>query len=91
MDLVAGAKNIVVAMMHTSPKGESKLLPECSLPLTGVHCVHKIVTDLGVLTVDREQGCFRLLERAADVSVEEIKAKTAAPLLVAEDVAVLAV
>ncbi len=87
MDLVAAAKNIVVAMMHTSPKGESKLLQRCTLPLTGVNCVHKIVTDLGVLSV--ENGCFRLLERAHDVSIEEIKAKTAAPLIVEGEVAVL--
>src|SRR5216110_3552610 len=60
MDLVAAAKNIIVAMMHTNPKGESKLLPKCTLPLTGVRCVKKIVTELGVLDVT-EDG-FRLLE-----------------------------
>lgn len=87
MDLVAGARNIVVAMMHTSPKGESKLLQECTLPLTGIHCVHKIVTDLGVLTV--ENGAFKLLERAHDVSIEEIKAKTAGSLIVEKDVPVI--
>lgn len=87
MDLVAGARNIVVAMMHTSPKGESKLLPQCTLPLTGIHCVHKIVTDLGVLTI--ENGTFKLLERAADVSVEEIQAKTAGPLIVEKEVRVI--
>ena len=87
MDLVASARNIVVAMMHTSPKGESKLLPQCTLPLTGIHCVHKIVTDLGVLMV--ENGAFKLLERAPDVSIEEIKAKTAGPLIVGKDVPVI--
>src|SRR6187431_3524400 len=69
MDLVASAKNIIVAMMHTNPKGESKLLPECTLPLTGVRCVKRIVTDLAVLDILSEG--FRLLERAPGVSVEE--------------------
>jgi len=80
MDLVASAKNIIVAMMHTNPKGESKLLPKCSLPLTGVKCVKKIVSDLAVLDVT-ENG-FRLLERAPGISVEEIKSKTAGKLIV---------
>ena len=79
MDLVASAKNIIVAMMHTNPKGESKLLPQCSLPLTGVKCVKKIVSDLAVIEVT-EKG-FKLLERAPGVSVEEIKAKTAGKLI----------
>ncbi len=80
MDLVASARNIIVAMMHTNPKGESKLLPECSLPLTGVNCVKKIVSDLAVLDVT-EDG-FRLLERAPGISVEEIISKTAGKLIV---------
>ena len=80
MDLVASAKNIIVAMMHTNPKGESKLLPQCSLPLTGVKCVRKIVSDLAMLSVTGEG--FELLERAPGVSVEEIKAKTAGRLVV---------
>jgi 3-oxoacid CoA-transferase subunit B len=80
MDLVASARNIIVAMMHTNPKGESKLLPECSLPLTGVGCVKKIVSDLAVLEVT-DQG-FKLLERAPGVSVEEIESKTAGKLIV---------
>ncbi|MGI8599278.1 MAG: CoA transferase subunit B [Chitinophagaceae bacterium] len=84
MDLVASAKNIIVAMMHTNPKGESKLLPQCSLPLTGVRCVKKIVTELAVLEVT-DRG-FKLLERAPGVSVEEIKSKTAGKLEVADDV-----
>jgi 3-oxoacid CoA-transferase subunit B len=80
MDLVASARNIIVAMMHTNPKGESKLLPNCTLPLTGVGCVKKIVTDLAVLDVT-DHG-FKLLERAPGVSVEEIMAKTAGNLIV---------
>ena len=80
MDLVASAQNIIVAMMHTNPKGESKLLPNCSLPLTGIKCVKKIVSDLAVLDVT-ENG-FRLLERAPGVSVEEIISKTKGKLIV---------
>ena len=80
MDLVASAKNIIVAMMHTNPKGESKLLASCSLPLTGVRCVKKIVSVLAVLEIT-DNG-FKLLERAPGVSVEEIKEKTAGKLIV---------
>src|SRR5882672_12491509 len=80
MDLVASAKNIIVAMMHTSPKGDSKLLPRCSLPLTGVKCVRKIVSDLAVIEITG--AGFRLLERAPGVSVDEIKLKTAGKLIV---------
>ena len=80
MDLVASAKNIIVAMMHTNREGESKLLPECILPLTGINCVKKIVTDLAVLEV--RDGAFHLLERAPGVSVEEIKSKTKGKLVV---------
>ena len=84
MDLVASAKNIIVAMMHTNPKGESKLLPECVLPLTGVRCVKKIVTELAVLEIVPEG--FRLLERAPGVSVEEIVSKTAGKLTLAAEI-----
>ncbi len=84
MDLVASAKNIIVAMMHSNPKGESKLLPKCSLPLTGVKCVKKIVSDLAVLDVT-DRG-FRLLERAPGVSVDEIKSKTAGKLVIEGDI-----
>ena len=84
MDLVASARNIIVAMMHSNPKGESKLLPACTLPLTGVKCVKKIVSDLAVLDVT-PQG-FRLLERAPGVSVKEIKSKTAGKLTVEGDI-----
>jgi 3-oxoacid CoA-transferase subunit B len=80
MDLVASARNIIVAMMHTNPKGESKLLPACMLPLTGRRCVKKIVTDLAVLDVT-PLG-FQLLERAPGVSVDEIRSKTAGKLVV---------
>jgi 3-oxoacid CoA-transferase subunit B len=80
MDLVASAKNIIVAMMHTNPKGESKLLIDCTLPLTGVNCVKKIVSDLAVIDVTNDG--FKLLERAPGVSVEEIKLKTAGKLTV---------
>lgn len=84
MDLVASARNIIVAMMHTNPKGESKLLPACTLPLTGVGCVKKVVTELAVLDIT-EQG-FVLLERAPGVSVEDIIAKTAGKLIVPDHV-----
>ena len=80
MDLVASAKNIIVAMMHTNPKGESKLLPNCMLPLTGISCVKMIVSDLAVIAVTADG--FKLLERAPGVSVEEIIEKTAGKLIV---------
>ena len=80
MDLVASARNIIVAMMHTNPKGESKLLPACQLPLTGVKCVNRIVTDLAVVDIT-PQG-FKLLERAPGVSVDEIRSKTAGKLII---------
>jgi 3-oxoacid CoA-transferase subunit B len=80
MDLVASAQNIIVAMMHTNPKGESKLLPQCTLPLTGVNCVKKIVTELAVLEVTPKG--FKLLEKAPGVSVQEIKTKTAGKLII---------
>ncbi|GMV76958.1 MAG: succinyl-CoA--3-ketoacid-CoA transferase [Chitinophagaceae bacterium] len=80
MDLVASAKNIIVAMMHTNPKGESKLLPTCTLPLTGLGCVKKVVTDLAVLNITPEG--FELIETAPGVTVEEVKAKTAGKLIV---------
>lgn len=84
MDLVASAKNIIVAMQHVNKAGESKLLPECSLPLTGVKCVKKIVTELAVLDIT-PQG-FRLLERAPGVSVDEIKNATRGRLIIEGEV-----
>jgi 3-oxoacid CoA-transferase subunit B len=84
MDLVAGAKNIIVTMTHANKHGESKLLENCSLPLTGVSCVKKIVTDLAVLEV--RDSAFHLLERAPGVSVDEIISKTAGKLIVQGDI-----
>jgi len=84
MDLVASANNIIVAMQHTNRAGESKLLPKCTLPLTGVKCVKKIVTNLAVLDVTPEG--FKLLERAPGVSVEEIKNATAGRLIIEGDI-----
>jgi 3-oxoacid CoA-transferase subunit B len=84
MDLVAAAKNIIVAMQHVNKAGESKLLPKCTLPLTGVKCVKKIVTELAVLDVT-PQG-FRLLERAPGVSTEQIKNATLGRLIVEGDI-----
>ncbi len=80
MDLVASAENIIVAMMHTNRAGESKLLKECQLPLTGVNCVKKIVTNLAVMKIENNK--FVLLERAPGVSVEDIVAATEGDLVV---------
>ena len=80
MDLVASAENIIVAMMHTNRAGESKILKKCSLPITGVNCVKKIVTNLAVLEVTKNG--FKLLERAPGVSVEEIIKSTEAELII---------
>ena len=84
MDLVASAENIIVAMMHTNRAGESKLLPACTLPLTGVGCVKRVVTNLAVL--DIREGAFHLVERAPGVSVEEIQQATAGQLVIPEEV-----
>ena len=84
MDLVASAENIIVAMMHTNKRGESKLLSECSLPLTGVGCVKKVVTNLA--TIEIKDGAFHLLETAPGVSVEEVKNATAGKLIVPDQV-----
>lgn len=81
MDLVASAKNIIVAMQHVNKAGESKLLPKCDLPLTGIKCVKKIVTELAVLDIINGGG-FRLLERAPGISVEQIKNATAGKLII---------
>ncbi len=84
MDLVSSAEYIVVAMQHTNRAGESKLLPKCTLPLTGVGCINRIVTDLAVLDIHPEGG-FILKELAPGVSVEEVKAKTEGKLIVDDD------
>ena len=84
MDLVAGAENIIVAMTHANKHGESKILKECTLPLTGVNCVKKVVTDLAVMEL--VDGKFHLLERAPGVSVDEIKEKTQADLVINDNV-----
>lgn len=89
MDLVASADNIIVAMMHTNKKGDSKLLKRCSLPLTGVGCVKKIVTNLAVLEVIPEG--FKLLERAPGVSVSDIAAATEGDLIIPDLVPEIAV
>lgn len=80
MDLVASAKNIIVAMMHTNKAGESKILPACTLPLTGVGCVTKVVTELAVMEI--KNGAFYLIERAPGVTVEQIKTATAGKLVI---------
>jgi len=80
MDLVASAKNIIVAMQHCDKAGNSKLLPHCTLPLTGVGCVKKIVSDLGVF--DIHDGAFHLVELAPDVTLDEVRAKTAGKLII---------
>ena len=82
MDLVASADNIIVAMMHSNKAGESKILKQCTLPLTGVGCVKKVVTELAVLEI--KDGKFHLIERAPGVSVEEIVANTEGDLVVPE-------
>jgi 3-oxoacid CoA-transferase subunit B len=85
MDLVASAKNIIVAMQQVNKAGESKLLPKCSLPLTGVKCIKKIVTELGVYDV-LPSGGFKLIERAPGVSVDQIKNATAGKLIAENNV-----
>jgi 3-oxoacid CoA-transferase subunit B len=80
MDLVASAKNIIVAMQHCDKAGNSKLLPHCTLPLTGVGCVKKVVSDLGVF--DIHDGAFHLVELAPDVTLDEVRAKTAGKLVI---------
>lgn len=87
MDLVASARNIVVAMQHTGKNGDSKLLSRCTLPLTGIECVKKVVTDLGVLEI--KDGAFQLLERAPDVTVDYIKAHTAGKLIIKEPIKII--
>jgi 3-oxoacid CoA-transferase subunit B len=82
MDLVASAKNIIVTMMQTNPKGESKLLPECTLPLTGKKCIQRVLTDLGFYHI--HDGTFHLVEIAPGITIEEIKAKTLGKLVISD-------
>lgn len=89
MDLVAGAQNIIVAMQHASKDGQSKLLDKCSLPLTGVHCIKKVVTDLAVLEI--KNNAFYLVERAADVSVEQIQTLTLGKLVIPPKIKIISV
>ncbi|MFI4897819.1 MAG: CoA transferase subunit B [Phycisphaerales bacterium JB059] len=81
MDLVAGVKKVVVTMDHCSKKGDPKIVPECSLPLTGQACIDMIITDLCVLVFDHDKGRFRLTELAPGVTVDEVKSKTTAEIL----------
>ena len=89
MDLVAGADNIIVTMMHANKHGESKILKRCTLPLTGVNCIRKVVTDLAVLEI--HDGQFHLLEREPGVSVDEIVAKTEGALVIPDHVPEMAI
>ncbi len=89
MDLVASAENIIVAMQHVNKAGESKLLPKCDLPITGVACVKKVVTELGMFEITPEG--FKLIEIAPDVTVEEVKAKTAGRLVISENLQTMVV
>ncbi|RME13679.1 MAG: CoA transferase subunit B [Bacteroidetes bacterium] len=86
MDLVASAKNIIVAMQQVNKHGESKMLSECTLPITGVRCVKKIVTELGVYDIDQKEGAFVLREIAPGVTIEQIKKSTAGKLIIPDDV-----
>jgi len=87
MDLVAGVKRVVVVMEHCNKKGESKFLPECTLPLTGRGCIDLLITDLATFELDRGAGLFRLIEVAPGIGVDEVKARTAARILVDRPVA----
>ena len=93
MDLVAGVKRIIVTMEHTNKKGEAKIIPKCTLPLTGVRCIDMVITDLCVLVMNRAPGVrlFELTELAPGVTADEVKAKTSARILVGEKVATIAV
>ena len=90
MDLVAGVKRVIVTMDHCNKKGAPKIIPECTLPLTGVECIDMIITDLCVMEMDRDRNRFRVTELAPDVTREEIEAKTTAELLFAGDLVSMA-
>ncbi len=86
MDLVAGVKKVIVMMDHCNKKGDPKLIPACTLPLTGKHCIDMVITDLCVLKMDENARRFRVIELAPDVTIEEVQQKTTAELLVADEV-----
>jgi 3-oxoacid CoA-transferase subunit B len=86
MDLVAGVRRVIVTMEHVNKKGESKIIPACTLPLTGRHCIDMIISELCVLVMDPAKRRFVLTEVAPGVTVDEVKAKTAAEILIAPDV-----
>jgi 3-oxoacid CoA-transferase subunit B len=93
MDLVAGVKKVVVMMDHTNKKGEPKLIPECTLPLTGKQCIDMVITDLCVMKMDDSTGKrrFKVIELAPDVTIEEVQQKTTAEILVADELKAVAV
>jgi len=91
MDLVAGVRRVVVTMEHCNKKGEPKILPACTLPLTGIRCIDMIISDLAVLEMDRERRRFVLREHAADVPVEDVMKRTAAEIIVPTQVAAIPV
>ncbi len=91
MDLVAGVRKVVVTMEHCNKKGVSKIVPECTLPLTGVRCIDMVITDLCVLEMDEDKGLFRLTELAPGVTVDEVREKTAGEILVDDGVKEIAV
>jgi len=91
MDLVAGVKKVIVMMDHCNKKGEPKLIPECTLPLTGKHCIDMVITDLCVMKMDENARRFRVIELAPAVTIEEVQQKTTAEILVADEVKAIAV
>ena len=91
MDLVAGVKKVIVMMEHVTKKGLAKLIPECTLPLTGLRCVDMLITDLAVLEMDRSSSRFRLIELAPGVTVEDVTGKTTAQITVVDALETMAV
>ncbi|MEE8459812.1 MAG: CoA-transferase, partial [Phycisphaerales bacterium] len=87
MDLVAGVKKVIVMMEHVTRKGLAKLIPQCTLPLTGRRCVDMLITDLAVLEMDRDRNRFRLVELAPGVTVEDVKGKTTAEIVLSGELA----